>query len=119
MLRYLALASVLGVAGFALAACGSTSYGPGGRNATATPVISGQDTGAQPESGGLKTPSYTSANNVCSLYPLPQLAQQNGLPSNASAETVAKKISSGESNAKDKQAAYQGCLDGINGTQAP
>ncbi|MHB8641685.1 MAG: hypothetical protein ACYDA3_02190 [Gaiellaceae bacterium] len=113
MKRGFVLLFVLALLGFALAGCG-TSAGPTGGNGN-TPVAvgtQGQDTNSQPAAGGLKNGSYTAAHNVCSLYPLAQLAQQNGLPATATSKEVATKISQGDA---DKKSAYRGCLDAING----
>src|SRR5258708_37466548 len=108
MKRGLVLLLVLALLGFAVAGCGGTSAGPND-NGQGT---QGQDTNSQPASGGLKNGSYTAAHNVCSLYPLQQLAQQNGLPSTATGKQVATKGSQGDA---DKKSAYRGCLDAING----
>ena|SRR5436190_22574681 len=103
------LCALLGVAalGFTAGGCG-TSTGPNGAGGGGT---RGQETGDQPAEGGLKTPAYTAAHNSCSLFPLAELARQNG--TKATPDAVARKISSGELTAKAKKEAYQGCLDGI------
>jgi hypothetical protein len=93
--------------GFAVGGCG-TSTGPGSAGGGGT---GGQETGDQPAEGGLKTPAYTAAHNSCSLFPLAELARQNG--TKATPEAVAREISKGELTAKARQEAYQGCLDGI------
>jgi hypothetical protein len=93
--------------GFTVGGCG-TSTGPSGAGGGGT---GGQETQDQPEEGGLKTPAYTAAHNSCSLFPLDELARQNG--TKATPEAVARKISSSELTAKGKKQAYQGCLDGI------
>src|SRR5512133_3426812 len=93
--------------GFAVGGCG-TSTGPSGAGGGGT---AGQDIGDQPEAGGLKTPAYTAAHNSCSLFPLAELARQNG--TKATPEAVARKISEGELTAAGKKQAYQGCLDGL------
>jgi hypothetical protein len=100
----------------ALAGCGSTSYGPAGApgntgGGDASTV--GQDPTQQPDAGGLKTPAYTAAHNSCSLYGLGELARQNGVK--ATPEAVAAVYRDGETTAAGKKAAYQGCLDAING----
>ena len=110
MSRLLALACVL-AALFAIVACGSTNTGPGGGGGGGGGT-QGQDTNDQPEAGGLKTPAYTSAHNVCSLFPVDELARQNG--TKPTAEAVARKVSESEATEKGKQEAYQGCLDGIH-----
>jgi hypothetical protein len=103
------LCALLGAAalGFTVAGCG-TSTGPSGAGGGGT---AGQETQDQPEEGGLKTPAYTAAHNSCSLFPLDELARQNG--TKATAEAVARKISESELTPKGKKEAYQGCLDGI------
>jgi hypothetical protein len=93
--------------GFTVGGCG-TSTGPSGAGGGGT---GGQETQDQPEEGGLKTPAYTAAHNSCSLFPLDELARQNG--TKATPEAVATKISQGELTAKGKKEAYQGCLAGI------
>ena len=93
--------------GFTVGGCG-TSTGPRGAGGGGT---GGQETQVQPEEGGLKTPAYTAAHNSCSLFPLDELARQNG--TKATPEAVARKISEGELTAKGKKEAYQGCLAGI------
>jgi hypothetical protein len=108
MKRVLVLLAVLALLGFALVGCGGTSVGPNDNGAG----TQGQDTNSQPASGGLKNGSYTAAHNVCSLYPMQQLAEQNGLPSNATAKQIATKVSQGDA---DKASAYRGCFDAING----
>jgi hypothetical protein len=94
--------------GFTVGGCG-TSTGPSGAGGGGT---AGQETQDQPEEGGLKTPAYTAAHNSCSLFPLDELARQNG--TKATPEAVARKISASELTAKGKKEAYKGCLDGIN-----
>jgi hypothetical protein len=112
--RALALLAVLACFGFALAACG-TSNGPGGGGGEIGGAgTQGQEAAQQPNAGGLKNGAYTAANNVCSLYPLQQLAQQNGLPASATKQQVAKKISEGETTKADQRSAYQGCLAALN-----
>jgi hypothetical protein len=105
------LASVLAAFALTAAGCGSTNTGPGGggggRGAT-----QGQETNEQPEAGGLKTPVYTAAHNVCSLFPVAELARQNG--TKPTAEAVAQKVAASESTPKARKEAYQGCLDGIH-----
>lgn len=115
MKRAIALLLVLATLGFVAAGCG-TSNGPsgGGGDISAHAGTQGQDTNSQPEAGGLKNGAYTAAHNVCSLYPLQQLAQQNGLPANATKEQVAKKISQGEATKQDQASSYKGCLDAIS-----
>jgi len=93
--------------GFTVGGCG-TSTGPSGAGGGGT---AGQETQDQPQEGGLKTPAYTAAHNSCSLFPLDELARQNG--TKATPEAVARKISEGELTAKGKKEAYQGCLAGI------
>jgi len=107
-MKRILLLAVLALFGFALVGCGGTSTGPND-NGQGT---QGQDTNSQPASGGLKNGAYTAAHNICSLYPLAQLAQQNGLPSTATAKQVATKVSQGDA---DKASAYRGCLNAING----
>ena len=113
MRRALVLLSLLTVLGFAVAGCG-TSYGPGGNpNQQGAPnQTAGQDTGSQPEAGGLKTPAYTAAHNACSLYPLAELARQNNVK--ATQDAVAKAYEAGETTKAGKKQAYQGCLDALN-----
>ena len=115
MKRALALSALLCLLGFAAAGCGtSTGPGGGGGDISAGAGTQGQDTTSQPAAGGLKNGAYTAAHNVCSLYPLSQLAQQNGLPANATATQVATKVSQGETTASDRKSAYQGCLAGLS-----
>ena len=109
MSRAIAMFCLLAALGAGAVACGSTNRGPGAGGGGDT---AGQETNDQPESGGLKTPAYTSAHNVCSLFPVEELARQNGTKPTAVA--VAKKVAEGESTPKARQEAYQGCLDGIN-----
>jgi hypothetical protein len=98
--------------GFTVGGCGtSTGPGNGGGGGGEGAATAGQETGDQPAAGGLKTPSYTAAHNSCSLFPLEELARQNG--TKATPEAVARKIASGENTAKGKREAYKGCLDGI------
>jgi hypothetical protein len=114
MSRAFILLSLLVVLGFALAGCG-TSYGPGGNpneQGAGNNGFSGQDTNAQPEAGGLRTPAYTAAHNACSLYPLAELARQNNVKATQAA--VAKAYEAGETTATGKKQAYQGCLDALN-----
>ena len=108
--RALALLAMLGCLGFALAGCGTSTGPSGGGGNIGGAGTQGQEAQQQPSAGGLKNGAYTAANNVCSLYPLSQLAQQNGLPSNATKEQVAKKISEGEATKANQKSAYQGCL---------
>ncbi len=110
MKRLLALVVALVLLGV-VAGCGTNTPPSGGGGPVGT---QGQEPTEQPESGGLKNGAYTAAHNVCSLYPVQQLAQQNGLPSNATAKQVAKKIGEGEATKQDQQSAYRGCLDAIN-----
>ena len=110
MSRAIAMFCLLAALGAGAAACGSTNRGPGAGDGGGGETA-GQETNDQPESGGLKTPAYTSAHNICSLFPIEELARQNGTKPTAAA--VAKKISEGESTPKARKEAYQGCLDGI------
>jgi hypothetical protein len=114
MKRVLVLLALLALLGFATAGCG-TSTGPQDNNGAAQggAGTQGQDPGSQPAAGGLKNGAYTAAHNVCSLYPVSQLATQNGLPSNATKAQVARKISQGETSKKDQASAYKGCLDAL------
>jgi hypothetical protein len=96
--------------GFTVGGCG-TSTGPGSGGGADAGGTAGQETQDQPEEGGLRTPSYTAAHNSCSLFPLAELARQNG--TKATPQAVARKISQGELTAKGRREAYQGCLDGI------
>ena len=109
MKRGFVLLLVLALLGLAVAGCGGTSNGPTGNGGVGT---QGQDTNSQPAAGGLKNGSYTAAHNICSLYPQQQLAQQNGLPTNATPKQIATKVSQGD---PDKASAYRGCFDAING----
>src|SRR6266702_8642959 len=112
MRRFLALLFLIAVGGFVLAGCG-TSYGPGGApGANTANANTGQDTNAQPESGGLKTPAYTAAHNACSLYPLSELARQNNVKATPAA--VATAYEAGETTAAGRKQAYKGCLDALN-----
>src|SRR6266567_9333020 len=114
MRRFLALLFVTAVGGFILAGCG-TSYGPGGPPGSPNAAgneNTGQDTNAQPESGGLKTPAYTAAHNACSLYPLSELARQNNVK--ATPDAVAKAYEAGETTPAGKKQAHKGCLDALN-----
>jgi hypothetical protein len=92
--------------GFTVVGCGTSSGPRAGGGGTA-----GQETQDQPEEGGLKTPAYTAAHNSCSLFPLDELARQNG--TKATPEAVARKVSEGELTAAARKQAYQGCLDGL------
>src|SRR5213592_4842595 len=103
MRRAIVLLSLLAVLGFVLAGCG-TSYGPAGPpggNAQGQGQTAGQDTNSQPEAGGLKTPAYTAAHNACSLYPLGELARQNGVK--ATPDAVAKAYEAGETTAAGRK----------------
>ena len=120
MKRAFLLLALLALLGFVAAGCG-TSNGPGsgggGGNSSANgngAGTQGQDTNSQPVAGGLKNGAYTSAQTMCQLYPLSQLAQQNGLPSNATKDQVAKKISLGQASKSDQESAYRGCLQGLS-----
>jgi len=117
MKRAFAALALLALLGFAAAGCG-TSTGPGsGGGATSTESAAGtegQDTGSQPAAGGLRNGAYTAAQTMCSLYPLSQLAQQNGLPATATKAQVARKISQGEANKKDRASSYRGCMAALN-----
>jgi predicted small secreted protein len=113
--RALALLFVLACLGFVLAGCG-TSNGPGGGGGNIGGAgTQGQDTNSQPSAGGLQNGAYTAGHVSCALYPLSQIAQQNGLPSNATAQQVAKKIGEGQSTKADQKSATRGCLDALNG----
>jgi hypothetical protein len=112
MKRAFALVALLAVLGFTFAGCG-TNTGPTGEAGRGGPAgnTGGQDTTDQPEAGGLRTPAYTAANNVCSLLPLTELARQNNVK--ATPEAVAKIVASGETNPKARAEAKKGCLDAL------
>jgi hypothetical protein len=114
MKRALLLLALLALLGFAAVGCG-TSTGPTDNNGNAGGAgTQGQDTNSQPEAGGLKNGAYTAAHTLCSLYPLSQLAVQNGLPGNATKAQVARKVSEGESTKQNRASAYKGCLAGLS-----
>jgi hypothetical protein len=110
MRRLSALFLLAASLGFASAGCG-TSSGPGGGNGAGGHGTEGQDTNQQPSAGGLRTPAYTAAHNSCSLFPLAELARQNG--TKATPQAVAKVVAAGETTPAARKEAYQGCLDGI------
>jgi hypothetical protein len=63
-----------------------------------------------PDSPG-PSPAFRSGKIYCGLYPLDELARQNGVA--AKPETVARAYSKLETGAKDREDAYKGCLAGI------
>jgi hypothetical protein len=65
-----------------------------------------------PDSPG-PSAAFRSGKIYCGLYPLEELARQNGVA--AKAEVVARAYSKLETGAKDREDAYKGCLAGIKG----
>jgi len=96
--------ALVGVAG-----CGGTSAGPGGGGSAATAAK--PDTNEQPGDNPLSNPAYLAANNVCSLFPLTELARQNGVK--ATKQAVAKKVAESETTAHDREQAFKGCMDAL------
>jgi hypothetical protein len=58
-----------------------------------------------------QTAAFRAGKVYCGLYPLDELARQEGVE--AKAEAVARSYSSAEATPKDKQEAYKGCLAGL------
>jgi hypothetical protein len=54
--------------------------------------------------------------NICSQFPLEELARQNGVK--PVPKLVAAKVAELETTPEDRKAAYQGCLDAIKQNQA-
>jgi major membrane immunogen (membrane-anchored lipoprotein) len=55
-----------------------------------------------------QTAAFRAGKIYCGLYPLDELARQEGVK--AKAEAVAKSYSQAEATPKDKEEAYKGCL---------
>jgi hypothetical protein len=58
-----------------------------------------------------QTAAFRAGKIYCDLYPLDELARQEGVK--ADAEAVAKSYSSAEATPKDKEEAYRGCLSAL------
>ena len=55
-----------------------------------------------------QTAAFRAGKIYCDLYPLEELARQEGVK--AEAEAIAKSYSEAEATPKDKEQAYKGCL---------
>jgi hypothetical protein len=96
---------------FAAAGCGSTNGTPAGGGSAANGAAE-QDTGEQPGENPLSNPAYLAANNVCSLFPLEELARQNNVK--PTKQAVAKKIAASEAAGADREQAFKGCMDALD-----
>lgn len=113
----LALALALG-----LAACGGggsesreviSTTGEGGKGDTSKKSTRVEE---QPIPGGLGGGAvgggaFGQGVNICIAFPLAELARQNGVKPVPA--LIANKVAALQSNAKDRKAAYLGCLEGI------
>jgi hypothetical protein len=97
----------------ALAGCGGGGGGGGQAGGGETSGEAGNTPDEfVPDSPG-PSAAYRSGKIYCGLYPLDELARQNGVP--AKPEAVARAYSKIETGAKDRADAYKGCLAGIKG----
>jgi hypothetical protein len=97
-----ALASVL------LAGCGGAGDNSGSVATTSARHVSSS---GKPSAEAESSPAFRSARIYCGLYPLGELARQNGVPATPTA--VARAYSKIESTATDRENAYNGCLAGL------
>jgi hypothetical protein len=58
-----------------------------------------------------QTAAFRAGKIYCDLYPLEELARQEGVK--AEPEAIAKSYSSAEATPKDKEEAYKGCLSAL------
>lgn len=58
-----------------------------------------------------QTAAFRAGRVYCGLYPLAELARQEGVA--AKAEAVARSYSEAEATPKDKEEAYKGCLSAL------
>jgi hypothetical protein len=58
-----------------------------------------------------QTAAFRAGKIYCGLYPLNELARQEGVK--AKPEAVARSYSQAEATPKDKEEAYKGCLSGL------
>jgi hypothetical protein len=63
------------------------------------------------DSIGGQTAAFRAGKIYCDLYPLGELARQEGVK--AEPEAVARSYSSAEATPKDKEEAYKGCLSAL------
>ena len=63
------------------------------------------------DSIGGQTAAFRAGKIYCDLYPLAELARQEGVE--AKPEAVARSYSSAEATPKDKEEAYKGCLSAL------
>jgi hypothetical protein len=62
-----------------------------------------------------QTAAFRAGKVYCDLYPITELARQEGVKPEA--EAVARAYSSAEATPKDKEEAYKGCLSALNRPQ--
>jgi hypothetical protein len=96
---------------------GLLAAGCGAAGKTGTAANTGGATGTRGELFGDdatvegQTAAFRAGKIYCGLYPLDELARQEGVA--AKAEAVAKSYSSAEATPKDKEEAYKGCLSAL------
>ena len=105
----------------ALAALASGCGAAGGEDASESAANTGGATGTRGELFGDddtvegQTAAFRAGKVYCGLYPLEELARQEGVT--AKAEAVARSYSEAESTEKDKDQAYKGCLAALKQPQ--
>ena len=96
-----------------------TAAGCGAAGKTGSEANTGGATGTRGELFGDdatvegQTAAFRAGKIYCGLYPLEELARQEGVK--ADADAIAKSYSSAEATAKDKEDARKGCLAALKG----
>jgi hypothetical protein len=103
-----------------LLAVAAIATGCGAAGKTGTAANTGGATGTRGELFGDddsisgQTAAFRAGKIYCDLYPLEELARQEGVK--ATPEAVAKSYSAAEATPKDKAEAYKGCLSALKRT---
>lgn len=67
---------------------------------------------------GVHASNYEAAKEICSAFPQEQIAQELGLPASADEFEIAEAYADDSYTDRFRQAGFQGCLDGLLGSQA-
>lgn len=113
MKRFAGLLAVLALLGGA-GGCGSTNTrSSSDASGDLDKAKAGEDVNAsEGELGGGDSASFRSGFMTCQLYPLEELARQNGVKPDKG--TVAKAVAALEATARDKKDVRAGCMKALN-----
>jgi hypothetical protein len=104
------LASVLVIAAAIASGCGAADKAGQTANTGGATGTRGELFGDDDSIAG-QTAAFRAGKIYCDLYPLEELARQEGVE--AKPEAVARSYSHAEATPKDKEEAYKGCLSAL------